>query len=185
MKVTVIRHGFTQKRASGQDDIDRQLIPAGREFVPRLGEFDAVFSSPAQRCIETAKLASKQEPIIIKALSTHLWDGKINGQEGWELIEKCYYTPSGEMAELPLVMAWENISVPEQAAWELITLQAFEEIMLKVGDAKKILISSHQIHAQAIALKMMGNKNPLYNFVQGMYVAPGSSISFDTHSQLF
>ncbi len=180
MKVTIIRHGFPEKRASGQDDLDRSLVEMGKGLIPKLDNFDVVFSSPACRCVETARLASGgREPIIINALSTHKWNRQIDEHEGWELIEKCYYLPSGEMAELPLSLGWKNLSALEQRAWELITTDALEEIMQRTQNAKSILIASHQFHVQAIALRFLGKDSSLFGFVQNMYFAPGSSISFE------
>ncbi|HFC76913.1 MAG TPA: hypothetical protein ENJ27_01650 [Candidatus Moranbacteria bacterium] len=189
MKITIIRHGMTEKRESGQDDVDRPLMKKCEEFIPRLGKFDAVFASPARRCIDTAKFASGERPIIVNSLSTHLWNGQIltsvghgrrNYSDGWELVEKCYYLPSGEMAEAPIAVAWKNISISEQRAWELITNEALLEIMENCPtEAKKILISSHQFHVQAIALKLIKKGNPLSDLIHNMYFAPGTSVQLD------
>ncbi len=185
MKVTMIRHGFAEKRENGQDDLDRPLVETGKEFIQKLGDFDAVFASPALRCIETAKLASGEEPTVIDALSTHKWNGQIDEHEGWGLIEKCYYLPSGEMAELPLCLGWKNLSALEKKAWKLITRDALEAIMSKARNAKSILIASHQFHTQAIALKFLSEDNPtLSNFIWSMYFAPGTSIQLSLNSTL-
>ncbi len=181
MKITIIRHGMTEKRLGGQDDLDRPLTKKCEEFIPRLGEFDAVFSSPARRCIETAKLASGQNPIVINSLSTHLWNGKVGDVEGWELVEKCYYMEDGSMAEIPLAMAWKNISTLEQEAWEIITNEAMNEMFHGYGyEWNDVLICTHQFHAQALAFKILGGKHQssaiVAEFIQNLYLPPGGTL---------
>ncbi len=182
MKIIIIRHGVAEKRLSGQDDLDRPLMKNCEEFIPRLGEFDAVFSSPARRCIETAKLASGQNPIVINSLSTHLWNVKVDNVEGWELIEKCYYLPDGSMAEIPLTMAWKNISAPKQSeAWRLITGEAISKMFHGYGIAwNRVLICMHQFHAQMLAIRLLGENQPaVEKFIREMYLPPGGTIPLE------
>lgn len=187
MKIEIMRHGLAEKRQSGQKDIDRPLMESGKEFIPRLGEFDAVFSSPAKRCIETATLASGQEPKIIRSLSTHLWDGKVSKLEGWELVEKCYYLPNGKMTEVPLAIAWQNLSKPEKKAWKSITSDAMNTIFHSFGNVwDRVLICTHQLHAQAIALEILEKRgsDDLKAFIRNMYLPPGGTITLNIKADI-
>ncbi len=175
-----MRHGLTEKRAPWQDDIDRPLMKVGKEFIPRLGKFDAVFSSPARRCIDTARLASGDtRPCVISSLSTHLWEDKVEGHEAWKLIEKCYYLPNGEMAEVPVAVAWENQSELEKMAWKKITTTALNHIFYRDFSERweRVLICTHQFHTQALAMHMAGTKSPLTNCVREIYMPPGGAIT--------
>ncbi len=182
MEIVIMRHGLTEKLNSEQDDIDRPLSEAGKEFVPRLGKFDEAFSSPAKRCIDTARLASNITPCVFDSLSTHLWDDKVKGHEAWELIEKCYYTKNGDMAELPLSIAWKNMTEIEQVAWKKITATALKNIFYCDSSKlwKRVLICTHQFHAQALAMHIAGTKSLLTQFVREMYLPPGGSITLHT-----
>ena len=190
MKVTIIRHGMTEKRKSGQDDIDRPLMKKCEEFIPRLGKFDAVFSSPARRCIDTAKVASGETPVVINALSTHLYEGVVYGSlprpsrapkfDIWELVEKCYFLPDGSMAEIPFSYVERDMSSLEKSAWRVITQDAWREIKERRGEVKNILIATHQFHAQKLALEILGGRQArIEDFVRQMYLPPGGTITLE------
>lgn len=182
MEIVIIRHGLTKERKSGQEDIGRPLMKVSKEFIPRLGKFDEVFSSPARRCIDTARLASNITPCVIDSLSTHLWDDKVKGHEAWELIERCYYTENGDMAELPLSIVWKNMTEIEQVAWKKITATALKHIFCCDSSKlwKRVLICTHQFHAQVLAMHIAGTKSPLTQFVREIYLPPGGAITLHT-----
>ena len=185
MKIVIVRHGPAKDIEKGQD-ISRELTTAGTQVVPNLGEFDKVFSSPAERCIATAKLSTGgQEPSIIESLSTHLWDKEVLGSPGWELIERCYYNKAGELQEVPLSKI--VLSEEEEEAWESLTADAMNSMFYGCGDQwKSVLICSHQFHCQKIALEILEEQgsSELKEFIRNMYLPPGGSFTLNVQESV-
>ncbi|EKE11196.1 MAG: hypothetical protein ACD_15C00126G0002 [uncultured bacterium] len=182
-----MRHGLAEEIRNGQEDVDRPLAEVGKKFIPYLGEFDEVFSSPAKRCVETARLSTDHKnPSVVNALSTHLWNDNIDDNDGWELVEKCYYL-DGKMVEAPLSVAWKNISLPEAQAWKSITAYAMNDMFHSFGNRwRRVLICTHQFHAQAIALDILKKQgsDDLKKFIRDMYLAPGGAITLNVEAKI-
>ncbi|HEC94104.1 MAG TPA: histidine phosphatase family protein [Candidatus Kaiserbacteria bacterium] len=153
MEIVFVRHGNAEPRDPNAkdfvaDELARQLTEKGRSQVPRnLGKFDLVFSSPAMRAKETAKIAAPgMDPTIINALSTHLWEGD------WESVDNLFVNQGNRS----LVEAYSIASEKEMEAVRAISMEAFEAIKKCVrenglGVGSRILMAGHAMHLQALA----------------------------------
>ncbi len=88
--IVFLRSAEATRSKKCENDLTRQLTEKGCAQVPRnLGKFDLVFSSPAMRALETARITSRMEPTIIKSLSPYLWNGtRTNGNLSLEDLYK-------------------------------------------------------------------------------------------------
>ncbi|HEC30705.1 MAG TPA: hypothetical protein ENI66_01685 [Candidatus Yonathbacteria bacterium] len=157
MNIVFLRHGEAEPRDETGDfvenDLKRRLTEKGRYWqVPTdLGKFDLVISSPAERAKETARIASGgKEPVIIKSLSTHLWDGD------WESVDGLFVN----RGNISLEEVYSNASDKEMDAVRTISNEALKEVENGISKNKKseprILIVGHAMFLPALAEAFVG-----------------------------
>jgi phosphohistidine phosphatase len=166
-KVTFIlqRHGDAQKKAAGQNDIERSLNDDGRSQAKALGaklnrRIDLVISSSAIRTKETAEITAKSA-MVTETVLVHPVDSMFAHEHLYPVTTKAFavlgYSPLSSYMLIPEV-AQELEYYGKNAVKKIGEL--FSDLIADKSDQEfVILVTTHAVCANAIAraLQLLDN----------------------------
>jgi len=179
MDIVFLRHGEAEDRKNTgnltRDDLERRLTEKGRTQVPtNLGKFDIVFSSPAMRAKETARIAGGMEPVIINALSTHLWEGD------WLEVDDCFVN----RGNICLHKMYDDITGVQLDAVKKIRNDAkreIERLVGKIGKAEpRVLVVGHSMFLPDLAIVFVGDDENYRDKIYNLVLGEGESFSYSS-----
>ena len=174
MLIYLLRHGTTEWNALHkiQCDTDTSLDEVGREMARQTGlwfkeqgiTFDKVFSSPLRRALNTAKMASGSEDILVDDRLRELGFGNMEGFVVEDMLEKEDEFPFVYFKTKPDVYDEKVKYDPEAESLTKLcerTSDFLKEVIEPIASSgiQTILISAHGACNKGLLMHMRGEKD--------------------------
>ena len=173
-ELLLVRHGQSTANARGiwQGQMEFPLSEEGRKQVALTGRalskepFEALYSSPLSRALETADIIRDRSGFAGKVVPS----GGLSERHGGILEGHTWAEQERQNPEL----AKKFLSIPEEERWALVGAETDEEVISRFGEAISSISALHPDGARLVIVSHGGVMRAFLRELFGPEVMPGS-----------